>query len=89
VSMGTDLSSRNAGGDIYSRYEFISIPYYGWGCKSPFIADVLDIYIVLLLSNDGKLGATDFSNERVNFQIDSSNPPIYRLFDSAADLHIV
>jgi hypothetical protein len=48
-------------------------------CESPFVADVLDIDILLLVSYDGKLGATDFSNTRVNFLIDSSNPPIYCL----------
>jgi hypothetical protein len=58
-------------------YEFISIPYNGWGCESPFIADVLDIDILLLVSYDGKLEATDFSSERVNFLIYSSNSPIY------------
>jgi hypothetical protein len=55
----------------------LEIPYNSWGYESPFIADVLDTYIMLLVSNDGKLGATDFSNERVNFLIDSSNPLIY------------
>jgi hypothetical protein len=59
-----------------SSYEFIDIPYNGWGCKSPFVVDVLDIDILLLVSYDGKLGATDFSNVRVNFLIDSSNPTI-------------
>jgi hypothetical protein len=53
-----------------------AIPYNGWGCKSPFVTDVLDIDIMLLVSYDGKLGATDFSNVRVNFLIDSSNSQI-------------
>jgi hypothetical protein len=43
----------------------------------PFVVDVLDINILLLVSYDRKLGATDFSNEHANFLIDSSNPPIY------------
>jgi hypothetical protein len=47
------------------------------GLRSPFVVDVLDIDIMLLVSNDGKFEATDFSNERVNFLIDSSNPRIY------------
>jgi hypothetical protein len=64
------------GGGICPVYEFIGIPYNGWGCKSPFVADVLDTDILLLVSYDGKLGATYFSNECVNFIIDSSNPPI-------------
>jgi hypothetical protein len=38
---------------------------YHIGCEFPFVADVLDIDILLLVSNDGKLGATYFSNERV------------------------
>jgi hypothetical protein len=59
-----------------SGYEFIGIPYNGWGCESPFVADVLDIDILLLVSYDGKLGGTNFSNKRVNFLIDSSNPLI-------------
>jgi hypothetical protein len=41
------------------------------------LPDVLDIDILLLLSNDGKLEATYFSNEPANFLIDSFNPPIY------------
>jgi hypothetical protein len=53
-----------------------ALPYNGWGCESPFVADVLDIDILLLVSYDGKFGAIDFSNERVNFLIDSSNLPI-------------
>ena len=73
---GIDLPSRDGGGGTCPGYEFIDIPYNGWGCKSPFVVDVLDIDILLLISYDGKLGATDFSNVRVNFLIDSSNPPI-------------
>jgi hypothetical protein len=76
VSRGTDLPSRDDDGGICPGYEFIGIPYNGWGCESPFVADVLDIFILLLVSYDGKLGAIDFSNERFNFLIDSSNPPI-------------
>jgi hypothetical protein len=76
VSRGADLPSRDGGGGIYPRYVFIGISYNGWGCESPFVVDVLDIDILLLVSYDGKLGATDFSNERVNFLIDSSNPLI-------------
>jgi hypothetical protein len=75
VSRGADLLSRDGGGGIFPGYEFIGIPYNGWGYESPFVADVLDIDIMLLVSYDGKLGATD-SNARVNFLIDSSNPPI-------------
>jgi hypothetical protein len=76
VFRGADLPSRDGGGGTCPGYEFIGIPYNGWGCKSPFVADVLDIDILLLVSYDGKLGATDFSNIRVNFLIDSSNPSI-------------
>jgi hypothetical protein len=53
-----------------------AMPYNGWGYKSLFVANVLDIDILLLVSNDGKLGAINFSNERVNFLIDSSDPSI-------------
>ena len=60
-----------------SSYEFIDIPYNGWGYKSPFVADVLDIDIMLLVSYDGKLGATDSCNVHINFLINSSNPIIY------------
>jgi hypothetical protein len=77
VSNGADLPSRDDGGGNFPVYKFIGIPYNGWSCKSPFIADVLNIDILLLASYDGKLGATDFSNKRVNFLINSSNPPIY------------
>jgi hypothetical protein len=45
----------------------LEIPYNRWGYKSSFIADVLDTDIMLLVSNDGKLGATDFSNEVLIF----------------------
>jgi hypothetical protein len=76
VFRGTDLPSRVGDGGTCPRYEFIGIPYNGWGCESPFVTDVLDIDIMLLVSYDGKLAATDFSNVRVNFLIDSSNPPI-------------
>jgi hypothetical protein len=76
MSRGTDLSSRDASGGICPRYEFIVIPCNGWGCESLFVFDVLYIDILLIVSHDGKLGATDFSNKRVNFLIDSSNPLI-------------
>jgi hypothetical protein len=75
VSRGTDLPSKDGGG-ICPEYEFIGIPYNGCGCESPFVADVLGIDITLLVSYDGKLGATNFFNERVNFLIDSSHPPV-------------
>jgi hypothetical protein len=76
VSRGADLPIRDGGGGICPGYEFIDIPYNGWGCEFPFVADVLDIDIMLLVSYDGKLGATDFSNVPVNFLIDSSNPSV-------------
>jgi hypothetical protein len=71
------LSSRDVGGGIFPRYEFISISYNGWVCESPFVAYVFGIYILLLVSYDRKLGATNFSNVNANFLIVSSNPPIY------------
>jgi hypothetical protein len=74
VSRGADLPSRDGGGGICPGYEFVALPYNGWDCESPFVVDVLDIDILLLVSYDGKLGATNLSNERVNFLIDSSNP---------------
>jgi hypothetical protein len=52
MSRGTDLASRDGGGGTCPRYEFIDIPYKGWGCESPFVADVLDIDILLLVSYD-------------------------------------
>jgi hypothetical protein len=75
VSKGADLLSRDDDGSICPGYDFIGIPYNGWGCESPFVANVLDIDILLLVS-DRKLGATNFSNARVNLLIDYSNPPI-------------
>jgi hypothetical protein len=62
------MSSRDNDDGICHGYEFIDIPYSGrdWGCESPFIADVWGMDIMLLVSYDGKLGATDFSNVRVN-----------------------
>jgi hypothetical protein len=76
VFRGADLPSREGGGCICLEYEFIGIPYKGWGYESPFVADASDINTLLLVLYDGKLGATDFSNIRVNFLIDSSNPLI-------------
>jgi hypothetical protein len=49
VSRGIDLPSRGDGGGICPGYEFIAIPYNGWGCESPFVVDVLDIDILLLV----------------------------------------
>jgi hypothetical protein len=77
MSRGVDLPSRDDSGGICLRYEFIGISHNCWGCESPFVADVLDTDILLLDSNDAKLEATYFSNEHVNFLIDSSNPSIY------------
>jgi hypothetical protein len=74
---GADLPSRGDSGCIFPEYEVIGIPYKGWGCESPFVADASDINTPLLVSYDGKLGATNFPNVHVNFLIDSSNPPIY------------
>jgi hypothetical protein len=76
VSRGIDLPSRGDGGGICPGYEFIAIPYNGWGCESPFVVDVLDIDILLLVSYDGKQGATYFSKAQVNFLMDFSNPLI-------------
>jgi hypothetical protein len=74
ISKVVDLLSRDDSGGICPRYEFIGIPYNGWGCESRFVANVLDIDILLLVSYDGKLGAKDFLNMCVNFLIVSSNP---------------
>ena len=76
MSRGADLPSRDGGDGTCPGYVFISIPYNGWGYESPFVTDVLDIDIMLLVSYDGKLGAIDFSNVHVKFLIDSSNPLI-------------
>jgi hypothetical protein len=47
------------------------------GAVNPhFVANVLDIDILLLVLYNGKLGTTDFSNVHVNFLIISYNPPI-------------
>jgi hypothetical protein len=86
ISIVANLSSRDGGDGIYPRYEFIGIPYNDWGYESPFIVDVLDIDILLLVSYDGKLGATNFSNTRVNFLIVSFNPPIYYFISSCSCL---
>jgi hypothetical protein len=48
MSWGTDLPSRDGGGGTCPGYEFIGIPYNGWGRESLFVTDVLDI---LLLEN--------------------------------------
>jgi hypothetical protein len=76
VSRVVELSCSDGGGGICPGYEFIGIPYNDCGYESPFVADVLDIYILLLVSYNRKLGATDFSNVHVNFLIISSNPSI-------------
>jgi hypothetical protein len=76
ISSVDDMSSRDDRGGIFPGYEFIGIPYNDWGYESPFIAIVLDIDILLLVSYDRKLGATNFFNVCVNFLIVSSNPQI-------------
>jgi hypothetical protein len=60
TSSVTDLSSRDDNGGIWHGYEFIGIPYNGWGCEPLFVVDVLGTYILLLFSYDRKLGATNF-----------------------------
>jgi hypothetical protein len=67
VSRGVDLPSRDDDGGTCPGYEFIGIPYNCWFCESPCVADVLDIDILLLVSYDGKLGATDFSKYALIF----------------------
>ena len=86
ISKFADMSSRDSGGGICPRYEFIGMPYNGWGCESSFVIDVLDSYILLLVLYDGKLGATYFSNVRVNFLIVSFNPPICYFISSCCCL---
>jgi hypothetical protein len=54
ISRFVDLSSRDDSGGICPIYELIGIPYNGWGCESPFVTNVLDTYILLLVSYDGK-----------------------------------
>jgi hypothetical protein len=76
ISSVVDLSIREDDGGICHGYECISIPYNGWGCEFLFVADVLDTHILILVSCDRKLGATYFSNARVNSLSDFSNPPI-------------
>lgn len=44
-----DLSRRDDNGGICFGYEFIGIPYSSWGYKSPFVADVIEINILLLV----------------------------------------
>jgi hypothetical protein len=96
IARFADLSTKDGNGGICPRYEFIGIPYNGWGCESPFVTDVLDTDILLLVLYDGKLGATYFSNVRVDFLIVSSNPPIYYFISSfyclidwmSSDLHL-
>jgi hypothetical protein len=53
VSRGADLPSKDDSGGICPGYEFIGIPYNGWGCKSSFVSNVLDIDILLIVSYDG------------------------------------
>jgi hypothetical protein len=47
MSRGADLIGRDHNGGIFPGYEFIGIPYNDWGCESPFVADVLDVDIML------------------------------------------
>jgi hypothetical protein len=61
TSSVTDLSNRDDSGGIFPGYEFIGIPYNGWGCEFSFATDVLGTDILLLVSYDGNLGATHFS----------------------------
>jgi hypothetical protein len=86
ISGFIDMSSRDNSDGIFPGYELIGIPYNGWGCESPCVTDVLGIDILLLVSYDGKLAATDFSNMRVNFLVVSSNPPIWCFISSCCCL---
>jgi hypothetical protein len=38
-----------------------SAPYNGWGCESPFVSDVLDIDILLLVERE--IGSNLFLND--------------------------
>jgi hypothetical protein len=89
TSSVTDLLSRDIDCGICPGYEFIGIPYSGWGWKSPFAVDVFGIHMLLLVSYDGKLGATYFSNVCVNFLIVSSTLQSIISLDCVVHLHIV
>jgi hypothetical protein len=89
ISSVADLSIREDSCGTCHGYECISIPYSGWGYKLLFVANVLGTDILILVSCDGKLGATDFSNARVNSQSDFPTLQSAISFDSVVDLHIV
>jgi hypothetical protein len=65
MSRAADFSNTDDDNGVFPRYEFIGIPYNGWGCESPFVTDVLDIDILLVVSYDEKLGVTDFFSMNV------------------------
>jgi hypothetical protein len=50
----------------------IGMPYDGWAKGDPFVADVFGAGGSVLDSCEGKLGAVDFSYERIYILIDSS-----------------
>jgi hypothetical protein len=61
---------------VFALYMSLSSYHIMIGATIPICCRCIDIDILLLVSYDVKLGATDFSNKRINFLIDSSNPPI-------------
>lgn len=60
-------------GNGWPRYEFSVIPYNGWDCIGPFVADVSS-EVSTMISWDGKLGIVDFSNVCASFLSVSSIP---------------
>jgi hypothetical protein len=48
-------------------YEFTGIPYNGWVCVGPFVADASREVASIATSWDEKLGIMDFSIARVSF----------------------
>jgi hypothetical protein len=50
----------------------IDMPYDGWAKGDPFIANVFSMGGSILDSCEGKLGAVDFSYERIYLLIDLS-----------------
>lgn len=65
MARGAGISYKGCGGNGCLEYEFINIPYNGWDCGGPFIADASSGVTSTAALWDGKLGIIVVSNASV------------------------
>lgn len=56
---------------------FVSIPYNGWVCEDPFVANSFGEVGSIVTSCDGKLETTNFTIVYMRFLSVSSIPPMF------------